>query len=347
MDLYRRPMSVVGSSEYYCPRLLDYFLIIGPRKHEESGNQLYESAILKQYPPIEHEDFPLPIETVHFCQPDPLTRHDIQTYFSSDSSSFVFTLTDKDKNRTRYGVCLNFTCKIKGDEIDSAISLISLCIITHHPIFSGFRRCLNAIKDMIDCIPGFGKLITGQNWNLENFWEIFFYNDLTENNITNCEVLIAIEFEKWILRLLSTPAPVPGNTFIRLKLFPEEIEPPLIFAMPDKNRLSLVDFSFYIPMELLGIQNCLKVILAVLLEQKVLLKSKDYNALTMCILALTKMLYPLQYMFPILLSPTPFLIGIPSSFLPEKGKHVPMSEILLVDIDTGEVCFFSLFITCF
>ncbi|KAM3172720.1 hypothetical protein ACTXT7_013954 [Hymenolepis weldensis] len=302
-------MALTGSSEYYCPRLLDYFLIIGPKKCEESGNQLYESAILKQYPPIEHEDFPLPIETVHFCQPDPLTRDDIQNYFSSDSSSFLFTLTDKDKNRTRYGVCLNFTCKIKWDGVEPAIS------------------------------------------NPENFWDIFFYNNLTKHSTTNCEALIAIQFEKWILRLLSTPAPVPGNTFIRLKLFPEEIEPPLIFAMPDKNRLSLVDFSFYLPMELLGIQNCLKVILAILLEQKVLLKSKDYNALTMCILALTNMLYPLQYMFPvipllptslpnadqILLSPTPFLIGIPSSFLREKGKHIPMSEILLVDIDTGQV----------
>ncbi|VUZ48786.1 unnamed protein product, partial [Hymenolepis diminuta] len=144
-----------------------------------------------------------------FCQPDPLTRDDVQNYFTSDSSSFLFTLTDKDKNRTRYGVCLNFTCKIKWDGVEPAISLISLCIITHHPMFSGFRRCLNTIKDMIDCIPGFGKLITGQSWNPENFWEIFFFNNLTERSVTNCEALIAIQFEKWILRLLSTPAPVP------------------------------------------------------------------------------------------------------------------------------------------
>ncbi|VDD75330.1 unnamed protein product [Mesocestoides corti] len=123
--------------------------------------------------------------------------------------------------------------------------------------------------------------------------------------------------------------------------------------MPDKSRLSLVDFSFYLPIELLGIDKCINVILAVLLEQKVLLKSRDYNALTMCVLALTKMLYPLQYMFPvipflptslpnaeqILLSPTPFLIGIPSSFLQEKGQKISLSEILLVDLDSGQLIY--------
>ncbi|KAL5110112.1 MAP kinase-activating death domain protein [Taenia crassiceps] len=208
---------------------------------------------------------------------------------------------------------------------------------------------------MIDCLPGFGRLIGGQSWNLENFWDLFLYGEWDDQNITNAEALIAIQLERWILRLLSTPAPVPGCTFINLKLLPEEVENPLIFAMPDKSRLSLVDFSFYLPMELLSIANCLQVILAILLEQKVLVKSRDYNALTMCVLALTKMLYPLQYMFPvipllptslpnaeqILLSPTPFLIGIPSSFLGEKGQHVPMSEILLVDLDSGQLTYGS------
>lgn len=348
-------MALPGSAEYYCPRLLDYFLIIGPQKNVENVTDPYKGAILKQFPPLEHEDFPLPLETVYFCQPDSLTREDIQDLLLSDTSSFLFTLTDKDKNRIRYGVCLNFACYLKWAGSESAISLISFCIITHHPMFSGFRRCLNTVKEMIDCLPGFGRLIGAQTWNLENFWDLFLYGEWNDQNVTNAEALIAVQLEKWILRLLSTPAPVPGSTFIKLKLLPEEVEPPLIFAMPDKSRLSLVDFSFYLPMELLSIQNCLQVILAILLEQKILLRSRDYNALTMCILALTKMLYPLQYMFPvipllptslpnaeqILLSPTPFLIGIPSSFLKEKGQHVPLSEILLVDIDSGQLIYGS------
>ncbi|KAL5966833.1 MAP kinase-activating death domain protein, partial [Taenia solium] len=312
-------MASSGFAEYYCQRLLDYFLIVGPQKNTGNETGLCKTAILKQFPPLEHEDFPLPPETVYFCQPDPLTREGIKDLYLSVG-------------------------------LESAISIISFCIITHHPMFSGFRRCLSTIKEMVDCLPGFGRLIGGQSWSPENFWDLFLYGEWDDQNITNAEALIAVQLERWILRLLSTPAPVPGCTFINLKLLPEEVEHPLVFAMPDKNRLSLVDFSFYLPMELLSIPNCLQVILAILLEQKVLVKSRDYNALTMCILALTNMLYPLQYMFPvipllptslpnaeqILLSPTPFLIGIPSSFLREKGQHIPMSEILLVDLDSGQ-----------
>ena len=35
-----------------------------------------------------------------------------------------------------------------------------------------------------------------------------------------------------------------------------------------------------------------------MLEHKVLVISRDYNALTMSVLALVAMLYPLEYMFP-------------------------------------------------
>ena len=67
----------------------------------------------------------------------------------------------------------------------------------------------------------------------------------------------------------------------------------------------------------------------VLLEKKIVIQSRDYSALTASILSLTKLLYPLEYMFPVipllpvsmsgseqlLLAPTPYIIGIPTSFL--------------------------------
>ena len=68
--------------------------------------------------------------------------------------------------------------------------------------------------------------------------------------------------------------------------------------------------------------------------RQVVLQSRDSNALTMSVLALVAMIYPLDYMFPIipllptcmscseqlLLAPTPYIIGIPASFLLYK-KH--------------------------
>ncbi|KAA3676327.1 uncharacterized protein DEA37_0014589 [Paragonimus westermani] len=88
-----------------------------------------------------------------------------------------------------------------------------------------------------------------------------------------------------------------------------------------------------------------------MLEQKVILQSRDYNALTMSVMALTAMLYPLQYMFPaipllptslegaenLLLSPTPYLIGIPANFLKEKKQFVIPPDVWLVDLDTNQM----------
>ena len=38
----------------------------------------------------------------------------------------------------------------------------------------------------------------------------------------------------------------------------------------------------------------------ILLECKVVLQSRDINSLTLCVLALTNLIYPLQYMFPVI-----------------------------------------------
>lgn len=76
-------MASSGCAEYYCQRLLDYFLIVGPQKNIENEAGLDKTVILKQFPPLEHEDFPLPPETVYFCQPDSLTRKGIQDLYLS------------------------------------------------------------------------------------------------------------------------------------------------------------------------------------------------------------------------------------------------------------------------
>ena len=44
----------------------------------------------------------------------------------------------------------------------------------------------------------------------------------------------------------------------------------------------------------------LQVISLILLECKVVLQSRDINSLTLSVLALTNLIYPLQYMFPVI-----------------------------------------------
>lgn len=50
----------------------------------------------------------------------------------------------------------------------------------------------------------------------------------------------------------------------------------------------------------LGVDTCLKVLTLILLENKVVLQSRDYNALSMSVMAFVTMIYPLEYMFPVI-----------------------------------------------
>lgn len=62
------------------------------------------------------------------------------------------------------------------------------------------------------------------------------------------------EIEKWILRLLSAPVPVPGKTRVELEVLSPTAHAPLVFALPDHTRFTLVDFPLHLPLELLGKQ---------------------------------------------------------------------------------------------
>jgi len=160
-----------------------------------------------------------------------------------------------------------------------------------------------------------------------------------------------IEIEKWALRLLSVPCPVPGRTKVELEIMPPKVRGPMLFALPDHTRLTLIDFPLHLPLELLGVETCLQVLTCVLLEHKVALQSKDYNALSMSVMAFVTMIYPLEYMFPVipllpsymssaeqlLLAPTPFLIGLPSSFFKYRTGFTLPNDVWIVDLDSNKI----------
>lgn len=52
----------------------------------------------------------MPLDMVYFCQPEGCISVGPRRTGSAirDASSFVFTLTDKDSGKTRYGICVNF-----------------------------------------------------------------------------------------------------------------------------------------------------------------------------------------------------------------------------------------------
>lgn len=108
------------------------------------------------------------------------------------------------------------------------------------------------------------------------------------------------EIETWCLRLLSSPVPVPGKTKVELEILDPEIRPPLVLALPDHTRFSLIDFPLHLPLELLGVETCLKVITMIMMEHKIVIQSRDYNALSMSVMAFVTIIYPFEYMFPVI-----------------------------------------------
>lgn len=55
--------------------------------------------------------------------------------------------------------------------------------------------------------------------------------------------------------------------FIQIATLPNE--PPMLFALPDHTRFSLVDFPLHLPLELLGVDLCIRVLTLIMLENKV------------------------------------------------------------------------------
>ncbi|XP_055600915.1 MAP kinase-activating death domain protein isoform X2 [Uranotaenia lowii] len=468
-----------------CPRLIDYLAIVGARSavvsrpgggggggngpggaggHHPGGGggpaahnappPVQIPELLRRYPPTDHTDFPLPLDMVYFCQPEGCVSVGPRRTGSAvrDATSFVFTLTDKDSGKTRYGICVNFYRPVEkyvpgvgaagnqgstrkgrnstfrreswrksmekssdsafssdyrssnvgpsdssdrdcpsrrdsdshhgaphqarlgvtGPSADSesggshspsprasrkrskvrSHSLTSLCILSHHPFLSSFRECLYILKKLIDACNDASspkRVGASRQSGRDSVWSVLT-SQPTES--TPSIVLHDVkEIETWILRLLSAPVPVPGSTRVEIEALSPLIMQPLVFALPDHTRFTMVDFPLHLPLELLGVDTCLKVLTLILLEHKIIIQSRDYNALSMSVMALVHLIYPLEYMFPVipmlptcmgsaeqlLLAPTPYIIGLPATFLMHKRNFRLPDDIWLVDLDSNRL----------
>lgn len=180
-------------------------------------------------------------------------------------------------------------------------TLTSLCILSHYPFFSTFRECLYILKRLVDCCSHRLTQRAGlpRATQRDTMWRVFTGALSVEEK--GSQLLADLrEIESWVYRLLRSPVPVAGVRRVDVEVLPHEMQPALTFALPDNSRFSMVDFPLHLPLELLGVDACLQVLSCVLLEHKVVLQSRDYNALSMSVMAFVAMIYPLEYMFPVI-----------------------------------------------
>jgi hypothetical protein len=119
--------------KYFCPRLIDFVIICGCKepatpsqllaKYQQQFNMrnnainstislTQKPELLRRYPFEDHADFMLPQDVIYFCQPEGCSNincsSQVRANANKDTTSFIFTLTEKDSARVRYGICINF-----------------------------------------------------------------------------------------------------------------------------------------------------------------------------------------------------------------------------------------------
>ncbi|CAH8297449.1 unnamed protein product, partial [Schistosoma turkestanicum] len=174
-----------------CPRLIDYFVFVGSRL-PGNLNSVQSPEILCRFPPTDHKDFPLPTDVSFFCQPEGCINTSSNTFPIKSlnnghngikSVTFLFSLTDKDSSKTRYGICINFfrpvnanrssrnsdvsvshsnesyrsletiqdnsSSIVKQNNTNSTYSLTSICLITHYAFATTFAQLVQYIHAIL------------------------------------------------------------------------------------------------------------------------------------------------------------------------------------------------------
>ncbi|XP_043914864.1 myotubularin-related protein 13 [Protopterus annectens] len=302
-------------------RLADYFIIVG-FDNGKAGSGEGSGKIIQRFPCKDWTDASFPQGIELFCQPGgwQLSRERKPPTF------FVVILTDSDSER-HYCACLTFyeaeinlqgakheETEGEGEETGliqpaQAFAPKSLVLVSRLDYPEIFRACLGLIYTVH---------VDNLNISLE----------LLIANLFRCIVPLAGGSQK-IFSLITAG----GGGDRKL------ISTPLGDALPTTGIQMRNLFQS------LGIQNILRLFCAVLTEQKIVFHSTSYQRLSDACRALEALMFPLKYSYPyipvlpgqlleVLSSPTPFIIGVHSSFHNEIQE---LLDVITADLDGGTI----------
>jgi len=255
------------------------------------------STILCQFPSTDHKDFELSSDVAYFCQPEGCCIE------LKEPQTHTFMLTDTESNIRTYGVCLTFphlfdpniesgtsgsSLPISKDIMDSICiqewGILSVCILSHHPFFTFFQKCLHSLSHFIDDLG-----ITDLTWNALIHAQHTTTSSSTLGNSLSLGILklnhtsktegrgdskkkVLAEVEDWIGNLLLLPSPGEGgNEEVEVQALEVElqIDPATVVCYPPKSHFPLLDLPLHRIVLKMGIHLVLEVYKLVLSEQKV------------------------------------------------------------------------------
>uniref|UniRef100_A0A3B5AMD6 UDENN domain-containing protein n=1 Tax=Stegastes partitus TaxID=144197 RepID=A0A3B5AMD6_9TELE len=140
--------------------------------------------------------------------------------------------------------------------------------------------------------------------------------------------------------IMEAQFPAPGRT-INIKTFlPGSGTEVMELCRPSDSRLEHVDFECLF--SCLSLRLLLRVFGSLLLERRVIFTAEKLSTLSQCCHAVVALLYPFVWqhtyipvlpsaMLDIVCTPTPFIVGLLSSSLPQLTE-LPLEEVLVVDL---------------
>ncbi|XP_008299822.1 DENN domain-containing protein 2A-like [Stegastes partitus] len=279
-------------------KLFEYFLVVSLQKSKSGGHYLPE--VTQQFPPKLERSFKFMRETEdqlriipQFCFPDAKDWEPVESY---PSEMFSFVLTGEDGSR-RFGYCRRLLPSGKGKRLPEVY-----CIVSHLGCFNLFSKVLDEVERRRALSPAL--------------------------------------VQPFMRAIMEAQFPAPGRT-INIKTFlPGSGTEVMELCRPSDSRLEHVDFECLF--SCLSLRLLLRVFGSLLLERRVIFTAEKLSTLSQCCHAVVALLYPFVWqhtyipvlpsaMLDIVCTPTPFIVGLLSSSLPQLTE-LPLEEVLVVDL---------------
>ncbi|XP_041833916.1 DENN domain-containing protein 2A-like [Melanotaenia boesemani] len=289
--------------ELHQRKLFEYFLVVSLQKSKAGSHYLPE--LTQQFPPKLERSFKFMRETEdqlriipQFCFPDAKDWEPVETY---PSEMFSFVLTGEDGSR-RFGYCRRLLPSGKGRRLPEVY-----CIVSHLGCFNLFSKVLDEVERRRALSPAL--------------------------------------VQPFMRAIMEAQFPAPGR-IISIKTFlPGSGTEVMELCRPSDSRLEHVDFECLF--SCLSLRLLLRVFGSLLLERRVIFTADKLSTLSQCCHAVVALLYPFVWqhtyipvlpsaMLDIVCTPTPFIVGLLSSSLPQLTE-LPLEEVLVVDLGNSRL----------
>ncbi|XP_068162901.1 DENN domain-containing protein 2A-like isoform X3 [Antennarius striatus] len=300
--LSRPSQAQVGHSpldpELHQRQLFEYFLVVSLQKSKTGGQFLPE--VTQQFPLKLERSFKFMRETEdqlriipQFCFPDAKDWEPVERY---PSETFAFVLTGEDGSR-RFGYCRRLLPNGKGKRFPEVY-----CIVSHLGCFDLFSKVLDEVERRRALSPAL--------------------------------------VQPFLRAIMEAQFPAPGRTITIKTFLPGSGTEVMELCRPSDSRLEHVDFECLF--SCLSLRLLLRVFGSLLLERRVIFTADKLSTLSQCCHAVVALLYPFVWqhtyipvlpsaMLDIVCTPTPFIVGLLSGFLPQLTE-LPLEEVLVVDL---------------